>query len=129
MADTINNGDDTDRLLARWSLDTPEVTAASLGKPSPRDAERELAAGAVVALGRTEDGAPVPGTLAGPTLLVAVPADIEALRSVDPATAKDWRVAVRDALGAAMADGGRVVGFDRAGWYVIDRPQERDTTR
>ena len=121
MADTINNGDDTDRLLARWALDSPEVIAASLGKPSPHDAQRELAAGAVVALGRTADGAPEPGTLDGPVLLVAVPPDIEALRVSDPDGARRWRVAVRDALGAAMAGGGRVVGFDKAGWYVVER--------
>jgi predicted GNAT superfamily acetyltransferase len=75
----------------------------------------------VVALGRTGDGAPEPGTLDGPTLLVAVPADIEALRASDPDKARRWRVAVRDALGAAMAGGGRVVGFDKAGWYVVER--------
>jgi predicted GNAT superfamily acetyltransferase len=121
MTDTINVGDDTDRLLARWALDTPEVTAASLGKPSLRDAERELAAGAVVALGRAEDGSPAPGTLDERVLLIAVPHDIESLRTTDPAAAQRWRVGVRETLGAAMADGARVVGFDQAGWYVVDR--------
>jgi predicted GNAT superfamily acetyltransferase len=121
MTDTINGGDDTDRLLARWSLDAPEVIAASLGKPAIRDAARELAEGAVVALGRAEDGSPVPGSLDGPVLLVAVPPDIESLRATDPAAAQRWRVGVRETLGAAMSDGARVVGFDRAGWYVVDR--------
>jgi len=128
MADTINSGDDTDRLLARWALDTPEVTAASLGKPASRDAQQELAAGAVVALGRTEDGAPEPGTLDGQILLFAVPPDIEALRSADPEMAKRWRVGVRDALGTALAEGGRVVGFDRAGWYVVSRTPATEST-
>jgi len=74
-----------------------------------------------VALGRTADGAPEPGTQDGQILLVAVPPDIEALRVSDPAAARRWRVAVRDALGASMPDGRRVVGFDRAGWYVVAR--------
>jgi predicted GNAT superfamily acetyltransferase len=130
MSDTINGGDDTDRLLARWSLDTPEVIAASLGKPSLRDADRELAAGAVVALGRAEDGSPVPGTLDGQVLLVAVPPDIESLRTSDRAAAQRWRVGVRETLGAAMSEGAGVVGFDRAGWYVLERgPQWMEEPR
>jgi predicted GNAT superfamily acetyltransferase len=119
MDDSINAGDESDRLLARWELDTRDVAAAALGKTSPRDAEAEIARGAVVALDRDGDGGPAAGSLAGDTLLVAVPADIESLRASDPAAARDWRVAVRETLGAAMADGARVTGFDRAGWYVL----------
>ena len=55
------------------------------------------------------------------TSLVAVPHDIEALRASDPALAQRWRVAVREALAALVADGGRIDGFDRAGWYVVRR--------
>lgn len=120
MADTINHGDDSDRLLARWVLDAPDVVAASLGRPSPRDAGLEIQAGAVVALGRSDDGAPVVGPLDGPVLLVAVPPDFESLRGTDPVLAQQWRLAVRDTLGAAMTAGGRVIGFDRAGWYVVE---------
>jgi predicted GNAT superfamily acetyltransferase len=119
MHDTINAGDESDRLLARWELDSRDVAAAALGKTSPRDAEAELARGAVVALDRNGNGGPAAGSLAGDTLLVAVPPDIESLRASDPAAARDWRVAVRETLGAAMADGARVTGFDRAGWYVL----------
>ena len=53
--------------------------------------------------------------------LVAVPRDIEALRDADPALAQRWRVAVRESLAALLADGGRIDGFDRAGWYVVRR--------
>ncbi len=51
-------------------------------------------------------------------LLVAVPADIEGLRSTDPGVAKAWRTAVREVLGGLLAEGASVTGFDRAGWYV-----------
>ena len=119
MNDTINAGDESDRLLARWALDTRDVAAAALGKTSPRDAEAERARGAVVALDRSDTGGPAAGSLGGDTLLVAVPPDIESLRTTDPAAARDWRVAVRETLGAAMSGGARVVGFDRAGWYVL----------
>ena len=64
---------------------------------------------------------PVPGASTARPSLVAVPADIEALRAADPALAQRWRVAVREALAALVADGGRITGFDRAGWYVVRR--------
>jgi predicted GNAT superfamily acetyltransferase len=51
---------------------------------------------------------------------VAIPADVERLRAGDPGAAAAWRTAVRDTLGELMAAGGRVTGFDRAGWYVIE---------
>ena len=77
MNDGINGSDDSDRLLVSWDLDAPAVAAACAGRVSPSDAEAELVRGAVVGLGRSADGAPVSGTLVGPTVLVAVPDDIE----------------------------------------------------
>jgi predicted GNAT superfamily acetyltransferase len=124
MNDGINGSDDSDRLLVTWDLNAPAVTAACAGVLSPRDAETELARGAVVGLGRTAGDAPVAGALAGPTVLVAVPRDIETLRSTDPGLAKEWRVAVREALTTLMAGGWRPAGFDKAGWYVCTRAEE-----
>lgn len=108
MHDVVNGGDDTDRLLVRWNLDHRTEFGGVPGH-------------AVVALGRTADGAPEPGVTAGETLLVAVPADIAAVRAEDPGLARAWRLAVRDVLGGLLADGARVAGFDRAGWYVVTR--------
>ncbi|WP_199439746.1 GNAT family N-acetyltransferase [Umezawaea beigongshangensis] len=125
MRDGINGSDDSDRLLVHWDLTAPAVVAACAGTPSPRDARAELAGGAVVALGRSEHDLPIAGELAGDTLLVAVPRDVEALRSADPGQAKEWRVALRDVLTTLVADGARITGFDRAGWYVVTRgPQD-----
>ncbi|MFD9739455.1 GNAT family N-acetyltransferase [Umezawaea sp. NPDC059074] len=111
MDDDINGDDDSDRLLVAWDL------AGAAGTPG--DARAELARGAVVALDRSPHGTPVAGSADGRTLLVAVPSDVEALRSTDPGLAKEWRAAVRDALGGALAGGWRITGFDRAGWYVL----------
>jgi predicted GNAT superfamily acetyltransferase len=108
MHDVVNGGDDTDRLLVRWDL---HHRADFTGVPGH----------AVVALGRTADGAPEPGVTAGETLLVAVPADIAAMRAEDPGRAREWRIAVREVLGGLLADGARVAGFDRAGWYVVSK--------
>jgi predicted GNAT superfamily acetyltransferase len=128
MRDIINGGDDTDRLLVHWSLESAAVAAASIGTTTVADADAELAAGAKFALGISDDGAPVNGTSDATTLLVAVPADIEAMRLSDPGRSKDWRLAVRETLGGLMADGDRVTGFDRSGWYVIVRPDPAEGT-
>jgi predicted GNAT superfamily acetyltransferase len=121
MADSINGVDDSDRLLVRWRLNDPAVLLACAGAGVAADAEHELATGAVVALGATGDGLPQGGRLDGGTSLVAVPQDIGRLRVADPVLAQRWRLAVREALTALVTDGGRIDGFDRAGWYVVRR--------
>jgi predicted GNAT superfamily acetyltransferase len=131
MRDGINSGGDTDRLLVRWELGTPAVAAASAGEPAAVEAGLELARGAVVGLSSSSDGRPVPGSLAGKTLLVAIPPDIEGLRGTDPEGAQAWRTAVREVLGTLIAEGARVTGFDRAGWYLLTRNHDtaKGTTR
>lgn len=123
MIDAINGDDDSDRLLVRWRLTDPAVALASAGQGAGADVEAERAAGAVVALGTDEDGGPAPGRLDGPTALVAVPPDIGSLREADPVLAQRWRVAVREALTGLAAQGGRIDGFDRSGWYVVRSPR------
>jgi predicted GNAT superfamily acetyltransferase len=120
MRDGINSGDDTDRLLVRWELDTPAVGAAAARRAVSTDVE--LMPGATVALACGADGWP---SLAGPAgdgvVLVAVPPDAEGLRRTDPGAAKAWRAALREVLGGLLAEGARVTGFDRAGWYVVEQ--------
>ncbi|PRY44697.1 GNAT family N-acetyltransferase [Umezawaea tangerina] len=121
MVDAINGDQDSDRLLVRWPLRDRAVVLASTGDAVGTVAADELAAGAVVAVGVGEDGGPVPGVLDGETSLVAVPPDVEGLRSADPVLAGRWRLAVREALTGLVERGGRIDGFDRAGWYVVRR--------
>ncbi|WP_419999718.1 GNAT family N-acetyltransferase [Streptomyces boninensis] len=116
MDDGINGADDTDRLLVDWRLADPAVVAACHGEHRTSDTGP-----AAVALGITADGRPAPGSAVGPRALVAVPADIEGLRRTDPACAAAWRAALRDVLGGLLAEGWRVDGFDRAGWYHLVR--------
>lgn len=120
--DGINGGDDTDRLHVRWPLLDGTVRAACAGRPAPADAAAGRARGAAVALDRSPRGTPVAGPSDASTLLVAVPPDIERLRLTAPGEAKDWRAALREVLGTLMAEGARVTGFDRSGWYVLRRP-------
>src|SRR5579875_1509849 len=110
MRDGINGGDDSDRLLVHWELRDPAVVAACSGRTAVADAGAERACGAAVALGVGELGAPVVGPLT---------ADVS--RVAEPGRAKDWRAALRDVLGGLLADGGQVIGYDRAGWYVVGK--------
>jgi predicted GNAT superfamily acetyltransferase len=127
MGDAINGDDDTDRLLLHWDLTAPRVDRAARGEHAGCDAAALGLAGAVTGLGRSPHGEPVPGPVDGRTVLIAVPPDIESLRRTDPACARRWRVAVREVLGPLIDGGARVRGFDRAGWYVLDRePPERN---
>ncbi|HEY4019842.1 MAG TPA: GNAT family N-acetyltransferase [Pseudonocardiaceae bacterium] len=122
MADGINGDDDTDRLLLRWDLAAPGVVAACAGRFRPADIATVKAA---VGLSRGELGEPVIGSTDADTVLVAVPRDVETLRIKDPGQAKEWRIAVREVLGGLFAAGARVTGFDRTGWYVVQREGHR----
>ncbi|HEU5159393.1 MAG TPA: GNAT family N-acetyltransferase [Streptosporangiaceae bacterium] len=123
MADALNGDDDSDRLLVRWRLRERAVVRACSGDGVAAVADDEIKSGAVVALSVAADGGPRTGRLDGATSLVAVPGDIESLRVADPALAQRWRTAVRDALTSLVGGGGRIDGFDRAGWYVVRRVQ------
>ncbi len=46
--------------------------------------------------------------------------DIVALRHSDPALARAWRGALRQALGGAMDRGYAITGATRSGWYVLE---------
>ena len=96
MDDGINAGDESDRILVRWNLESAKAAAAAEGRPI--------------------DVQPHEGAL-----LVPVPADIVAIRRDDHALARRWRHQVREALGGAMSRGYRVTGFTRAFEYVLSR--------
>ncbi|MGA4988348.1 GNAT family N-acetyltransferase [Nonomuraea bangladeshensis] len=107
MADAINRGDESDRLLTEWPVQDSPAPPCDTGD-------------AVVALA-DEGGRPVTGSADADTVLVAVPADIERLRGADPGAAKSWRHAVREVLGGLMAEGRAVTGFRGRTYYVVER--------
>ncbi|GAB3892106.1 hypothetical protein GCM10029964_066370 [Kibdelosporangium lantanae] len=125
MHDGINGGGESDRLLVHWDLAGPEVVAAAAGTTragATADAVVTLdRSPVVVALDRSPEGRPVLGSLDAPRLRVAVPVDVEVLRRHDPRAAGEWRTAVREVLGTLLAQGARVEGYHRAGWYVVSR--------
>jgi predicted GNAT superfamily acetyltransferase len=123
MSDGINGLGDTDRLKVGWDLTSPAVSAALCGAPVRVDVAALRERGAVLALSATPEGRPLTGPTDGDVVLVAVPPDIETLRRRDPEQSQAWRLALREVLGELMAEGARVVGFDRAGWYVVAKEQ------
>lgn len=122
MNDGINGAGDTDRLLVRWQLDAPDVAAACAGMTTRSvDADAAREAGACVALELSSTGAPVARRTGVSTLLVGVPRDIEAMRRSSPDCAHRWRVALRELLTELLDSGAVIAGFDRSGWYLIQR--------
>ncbi|GAA1560532.1 hypothetical protein GCM10009789_12270 [Kribbella sancticallisti] len=121
MGDQINAGDDSDRLLITWPLRATSVARACSGDLHEPKLAALLDAGAVIGLDRDRAGWPVEGTADGRTVLLAVPADAERLRSEDPACAQAWRRAVKQMLEPLLRAGGEVRGFVREGWYVVER--------
>jgi len=124
MEDDINSGDDSDRLLVHWPLADDPVARASQGERLGADAGDLRAAGASVALDCDASGFPIiiqNGDGAAPIVLVGVPQNIETTRRDNREAARQWRRAMRQVLGGLLAEGGRVTGFDRSGWYVVER--------
>lgn len=121
MPDGVNVGDDTDRILAQWYLASPTVIEA-VTRRRPETEVADLGEDVSVVVGE-EGGAPVTGDIpdAG-VLLVAVPADIEAIRPVDPDLAGAWRRAVRWGLGTALERGYRITAMSKDGWYLLEAP-------
>lgn len=115
MTDAINAVDDSDRLVARWSLSSPRAVAAS-ERTAPDPGEPEYDDSDVLAVG--PDGRPV-GVQAGTSLWCRVPTDIVALRRSNPAQAAAWRQSVRNVLTAALASGRVATGMTRSGWYHL----------
>jgi predicted GNAT superfamily acetyltransferase len=121
MTDGINAGDETDRLLVDWHLLEPGVAEACVGRPRTSDLDALRDAGATVGLSPDANGGPVLGDVSAPTVLIAIPDDIERLRTVDPSRAMAWRLSIRDVLGGLIDEGAAITGFVRSGWYVVER--------
>jgi predicted GNAT superfamily acetyltransferase len=109
MNDAINAGDPTDRGVVEWALN------ASANSPTaiPTDGD--------VILERDQGGEPLVARGRGPVLRAWVPEDVVALRQSDPDAARRWRVALRESVGEAIADGYVAVAMDREGWYTLVR--------
>lgn len=102
MDDEINAADPSDRLFAWWRLTSPRAVAAARGELTRID--------------------PIDCVVAGRDVIeIELPEDITVLRQSQPAVAVEWRLAVREALVAAFADGFEIIGVSPTGGYVLER--------
>jgi predicted GNAT superfamily acetyltransferase len=90
MPDSLNAGDESDRLMVSWSTDIDEPKARQL-----------------IAHTKPDD------------ILIEIPEDIVAIRSKDQSESMKWRRQVRDQFLAAFGKNGKVVGFSANNEYVV----------
>ncbi len=91
MSDSLNNGDESDRIMVRWDLSTPQ--------PSPR-----------VEMTHPPYNAQ----------LISLPEDIVKIRRIDPEQNQRYRFEVREAFTQAFAAGKKVTGFSSHNEYVME---------
>ena len=120
MRDGINAGEESDRLLIRWRLESERAQAAAIGQAFEPDVERMRAwrVDAILSVGPA--GEPVARSSFARVLICQVPDDIVATRRSNPSLASTWRRALRETLGGAMQRGYVVTGATRSGWYVLE---------
>jgi predicted GNAT superfamily acetyltransferase len=121
MSDGLNAGEESDRLLMSWELDSPRAKAAAEGRAAELDISGLVRDGAVKMLSVGPAGEPLIGEASGARVLICqVPEDIVAVRHADPAVARSWRLAVRGVVRDALRAGYEVTGATRTGWYVLE---------
>lgn len=141
MTDSLNGGDHTDRFLVHWDLAASEVRQA-IDAPSshlpPADvadhgrlsvaSESQALAPRFALLSADAQQRPVARDAdpSATSLLVAVPSDVESLRSQAPETARAWRSEVRRVVTAQLDAGAQVIDFDRqTSSYVLRKEPTR----
>ena len=121
MPDGINHGDESDRVVVSWDLESDRVIAACEGGLPEPDVEQFRQAGAAIALDYDDEYRPVAHEAVAPLLLCHIPQDVIELRKEDPAAARDWRHALRKTFGHALQNGHRARAITRSGWYLLEQ--------
>ena len=116
MADGLNAGEESDRVVVRWDLRNERAVAASEGRLEVPDANGEVAA--ILAQESIDPSAPPPGSGA---LRAWVPPDIVQMRKSESEHAHRWRKAMRESFGVAIDAGFRARAMTRDGWYLLYR--------
>jgi predicted GNAT superfamily acetyltransferase len=122
MADGLNAGEESDRLLISWELNSKQAMAASTGHATEPELDSLLRDGAGIVLSVGRSGEPLSAASNARVLICEVPEDIVALRHAQPPTARSWRLAVRRAMGDAFDAGYGITTATRSGHYVLERP-------
>jgi predicted GNAT superfamily acetyltransferase len=125
MPDKLNAGMPSDRFVMEWPIATDRVDRRLRGEDaigSLADAEREVPY--VLAIDGDKPGRE--GKIEGSHLLAATPWDIEAIKKRDIGLAREWRLAQRRSLGAALQLGYAAVEYlvdgERGAYLLVRRP-------
>ena len=121
MRDGINAGDQSDRLLIRWRLDSHRAEAAAAGTLVEPDVEELRSSGTTAILSVGLRGEPRLEQSRDRVLLCQVPDDVVVLRGANPELAHEWRLALRHALGRSLEQDYVITGAPRSGWYVLEK--------
>jgi predicted GNAT superfamily acetyltransferase len=120
----LHAGIGTDRLLAEWWIGSPRVRQSLAGeRPAPRGLGGVLLNPPGTAADRARPGEELREPR-GDALLIAVPADIQELKTHAPDLALAWRENVRAAFEAAFAAGYQAVDMlrgDALARYILER--------
>ncbi len=127
MDSPLHAGIGTDRLVVRWELDSPRVRRRLAGKdapPLPGDVADLPVVNRMVRIASDPACAPSDLDLDAPRLLLAIPADIQALKARAPELARAWRAETRAAFLEYFERGYTATGLVRFdGWsgYLLER--------
>lgn len=121
MEDGLNAGDESDRCLVEWRLDSDDAVRAATGTLVDLESTTLVAGGATFALRTDDRGHPEVDGQASGTRLCWVPDDIVEIRFRQPGVALAWRRALRSAFTDALAAGLTATSMTRDGCYVLER--------
>ena len=118
------NDPETDRLAVTWNLRAPlPASTARAGLPGSPGSAGDTEPPAILVAGPGDEpvAEAVPET--STRRRCWIPGDVIAIRRTNPGLARRWRLAVREALGGAVAEGYQVTGMMDPGWYVLEKAQ------
>ena len=118
MEDGINGGDPTDRCFVTWLVDAGP--GGSTGSSALADGP---VASPFILLTEGPSGEPVIlGDAAGSEVVgCQIPEDVIGLRTRDAGLAREWRLALRQTMGAAIESGYVATSISREGCYLLER--------
>lgn len=123
LSDALSGGEESDRLLVTWRLEDPAV-GRRLASGERLAVVNDVSRGGASRLSPGPGDEPVSTSTPGQVFRVQVPADIETLRGERPELARDWRYALRGILEPLVGSGGRILGLDADGDYVVTEAAE-----
>jgi chorismate synthase len=132
MPDKLNQGLPSDRIYVEWPIGHDRTYKRLRGEDKPPALENAEREGIAYLLRSDGDRPGTVGSTGGAShLLVAVPGAFQTLKARDAALAGAWRIALREALERAFADGYAAVEFlrstdGRGAYLLVPQPRRAD---